>query len=70
VDPSAGLKDVEKIKLLSLPGLDRSAVQPLASRYELGSQGYLHGRCINFKEVCRNKIDAFGKYIHLRGLGS
>jgi hypothetical protein len=35
VDPRAGLDDVENRKFLTLPGLelDRSAVQPIASRY-------------------------------------
>jgi hypothetical protein len=35
VDPRAGLDDVERIKFLTLPGLelDPSVVQPVASRY-------------------------------------
>jgi hypothetical protein len=32
-DPRAGLDDVEKRKFLTLPGLDPSVDQPLASRY-------------------------------------
>jgi hypothetical protein len=33
VGPRAGLDDVEKRKFLTLPGQDRSVVQPVASRY-------------------------------------
>jgi hypothetical protein len=33
VGPRAGLNDVEKKKFLSLPRLDPSVVQPVASRY-------------------------------------
>jgi hypothetical protein len=33
VDPRTGLDDVKKRKFLTLPGLEPSVVQPVASRY-------------------------------------